>query len=243
MENEIEYLFLKAASELGITLPETKNDSYKLNLKSCSRRPIVHGPTSFFASVFMPLFAVVPIYSCSWLNPCFNYVEELHLSVLISYIVSFVIVLSHLYLYNQRILFCSNATEKNHHLETIVLFLSMGATLGCFNLYVYDPSILYILFASSSYISTIVFYFSCLFQKHHYQICPLAGSPHLENNTNIFWKVNYSDLFTCFGVTFTMTWIAMFVLAMVFQGYLWKQNLRDVVVEEYGCVNFTISSG
>ena len=69
----------------------------------------------------------------------------------------------------------------------------------------------------------------------------MAGNTHSETKEKFISKYTYGDLFTFFGIIFSLTWIGMVITAMITQNNLWKYSNRYNAIEEYGCVNFTIN--
>lgn len=240
LTNDIDDKFKAFERLLGIKFTSAKDGSFEINTLSCASVPIKINMFTSLCTILLPIITNIPIYTLSWLNVCFIYATTVSLFVLISFIISFIFAWLHIYIYNKKVHLCSKTSVKNHHLQTVILFASMGATLGSFNLYTYDPSILYIISATTSYLTTIIVYFSVLYQKHHYQICPLAGQAHGETNEPFFNKFAYADLFTFFSVMFCLSWVTLLISVMVTQGELWKAENRNMDILDHGCVNFTI---
>lgn len=178
--------------------------------------------------------SVVPIYILSWLNPCLTYASVLRGVSLSLFIVSVIFVAIHLWMYNQITEFCTETAKVNHHLHSIILFTSMGATLAWLDYYTYNPDPY--AFIGAFILSMVSFfeYFLTLAQRHHFLDCTMGGTVRKDGDQKMFYDWSYSDTFLAMSTLFCFTWGGFMICSVSLSDPIVDSVKRASHIEE-GC--------
>ena len=229
------------SEKIGVSITKNKEtDKYECGTLSMDSKhsKMEYGVPAAISTFFYPLFLLVPSIIITCFNPCIVYAQLMVIMLLCLFGASFIFAFAHILKYNSIMYFCSKLSIKLHICQTIGFWGSMSATLCFMNLYAYDPNFTYLIFITISFVTTIILYFVCLFQKHHYHVCNLAGTVHTESKRELIWGMVTADkVFTALSILFTFFWVATLLVTNSLSHELWGDNRNDAILE--GCVNVT----
>jgi hypothetical protein len=171
----------------------------------------LHRFYDFLLIIIFPIITLSSMYIATFFNPCLVYSGSLYISIISIYGVIVLISFFHISVYSYLTWYCSPRIIKIHLFHCSVYFLMVSSALGFYNLYAFDNNFLYFLGSSISSMGSLIEYFICVFQRHHFYYCKADGCNELPAEP-VCASYSYDDCFTVLGVFMVMLLISFIIV-------------------------------